>query len=311
MKRRNGGKSTLIQVKDFLCLIFTSTHVQLFARLGGKQSLDGLDLNLFSDIPGGIQAGNVVEFCGQEGSGKTEVLLHLIANCILPKSWKDLNLNGKSIGVVFVDTDYHFQLLRLVTIMEFRILRAIREIHHAPEYVNTAGEFCYPEKYRDYETFIKSCLNLLFIVRCNQSIQLLATILSLENLLTAKPEVGILMIDSVSAFYWIDRCSGAESQNNQEKNQRKIVDILRKYVKEYHVVLIATKLFIFGTTEKTPTRHEYLSQAWQKLVNFRYEFEKKSFQSGVNLVYSAHRIFPLSSKKRQFSIGEHGIDFIS
>lgn len=288
-------------------------------RLGGKHALDGLDADLFADIPEGIQPGNVVEFCGQEGSGKTEMLLHLIANCILPKSWKDLKLNGRSVGVVFVDTDYHFQLLRLVTIMEHRILNAIKETqagaftenNRTNHLENASGDDStrYPEKYSDYENFIKSCLSLLFIVHCNSSIQLLATVLLLENLLAAKPEVGVFMIDSLSAFYWLDRCSGGESLSHQESNQRKVVDVIRKYAQQYHVVLIATKQSIFGSTEKTASR-EHLCQAWQRLVNFRYEFERKRTQNGLDLIYSVCSTYPPSRKIQRFYIKESGIEFV-
>lgn len=289
-------------------------------RLGGKQALDGLDTNLFADIPDGIQPGSVVEFSGQEGGGKSEMLLHLIANCILPTSWKDLKLNGRSVGVVFVDTDYHFQLLRLVTILEHRILNAIKETQagtmlsknsKSNQWDNNTDEHpsCYPEKYDDYETFIKTCLSNLFIVHCNSSVQLLATILSLENLLAAKPEVGVLMVDSLSAFYWVDRCSGGESLSYQEANQRKIVDVVKRYTQQYHVVLIVTKQSIFGSTEKT-TRREYLCQAWQKLVNFRYEFDSKRLQNGMDFTYSVSRTYPASNNCIQFSIKESGITFV-
>ena len=288
-------------------------------RLGGKHSLDGLDANLFGDIPEGIQPGNVVEFSGQEGSGKTEILLHLITNCILPKSWKDLKLNGRSVGVVYVDTDYHFQLLRLVTIMEHRILNAIKVTQTGASLENnrsTTGENIpasdsahYPEKYSDYEDFIKSCLGRLFIVHCNSSIQLLATVLSLENLLAAKPEVGVFMIDSLSAFYWLDRCSGGESQSHQEHNQRKIVDVIRKYAQQYHVVLIATKQTIFVSSDKS-THREHLCQAWQRLVNYRFEFDKNKGQNGVNQIYSVCRTYQLSKKHLRFYIKESGIEFL-
>lgn len=286
-------------------------------RLGGKHTLDGLDTNLFGDIPEGIQPGDVVEFSGQEGSGKTEMLLHLIANCILPKSWKDLKLNGRSVGVVYVDTDYHFQLLRLVTIMEHRILNAIKVTQtRAENNRSTTGENIpgtdsahYPEKYSDYEDFIKSCLGRLFIVHCNSSIQLLVTVLSLENLLAAKPEVGVFIIDSLSAFYWLDRCSGGESQGHQEHNQRKIVDVVRKYAQQYRVVLIATKQTIFGSSDKS-THREHLCQAWQRLVNYRFEFDKNKGQNGVNQVYSVCRTYQLSKKHLRFYIKESGIEFL-
>lgn len=288
-------------------------------RLGGKHALDGLDTNLFGDIPEGIQPGNVVEFSGQEGSGKTEMLLHLIANCILPKSWKDLKLNGRSVGVVYVDTDYHFQLLQLVTIMEHRILNAIKVTQTGAFLENNRGNTvenipgsdsaCYPEKYSDYEDFIKSCLGRLFIAHCNSSIELLATVLSLENLLVAKPEVGVFMIDSLSAFYWLDRCSGGESQSNQEHNHRKTVDVIRKYTQQYHVVLIATKQTIFGSSDKSAHR-EYLCQAWQRVVNYRFEFDKNKVRNGVNQIYSVCRTSQLSKKHLRFHIKESGIEFV-
>ena len=315
------SKSLTYSLSYYYLTIYFHLTFQLFVRLGGKQTLDGLDKILFADIPDGIQPGNVVEFSGQEGSGKTEMLLHLIANCILPKSWKDLELNGRSVGVVFVNTDYHFQLLRLVTIIEHRILTAIKvsqsvtmsteksKVNHLDHNTSQQHNSCYPEKYSDYETFIKTCLGHLYIVNCNSSLQMLATILSLENLLSAKPEVGIFMIDSLSAFYWVDRYNGGERLVYQESNQRKIVDAITRYAQQYHVVLIVTKQAIFGSTEKA-TRHDYLCQSWQKLVNFRYEFDRRKLQNGMDLMYSVFRTYPPSNKLKQFYIKESGIEFV-
>lgn len=147
------------------------------------------------------------------------------------------------------------------------------------------------------------------LFRCNSSIELLATVLSLENLLAAKPEVGVFMIDSLSAFYWLDRGSGAESLGLQESNQRKVVNILQKYVQKYHVALIATKQSIFMNAEKS-TNREYLCQPWQRLVNHRYEFDRNSVQTGVDITYSVHRTFPLSRRHQRFFIKESGIEFM-
>lgn len=277
-------------------------------RLGGEQALDDLDTKLFADIPDGIKPGHVLEFSGQESSGKTEMLLHLIANCILPKSWKDLKLNGRSVDVVFVDTDYHFQLLRLVTVLEHRIVNAIKEAQND----NHAGDecFCYPDKYNDHEDFIKNCLSHLFIVHCNNSIQLLATVLSLENLLAARPEVRIFMIDSLSAFYWIDRFSSRENLSTQEANQKKIVSVLARFTRQYHVVLIGTKQSLFASSEKTP-RREYLCQKWQRLVNFRFQFSMEGKIKGTDLVYSVCQTCSPGNKIVRFYIKESGIQFLS
>lgn len=43
-----------------------------------------------------------------EGSGKIEMFFYLIVNCIFLKLWKDFKLNGRFVGVVFVDIDFYF-----------------------------------------------------------------------------------------------------------------------------------------------------------------------------------------------------------
>lgn len=63
--------------------------------------------------------GDVVELHGAEGTGKTEALYHLIVRCLLPA-----NRGGLEVEVVFVDTDYHFDTLRLVTILEARLAQS-------------------------------------------------------------------------------------------------------------------------------------------------------------------------------------------
>ncbi|XP_025947394.1 DNA repair protein XRCC2 isoform X2 [Apteryx rowi] len=87
---------------------------QLLARLEGRSSLKNLEPYLFAE-EGFPVHGDVVEFHGPEGTGKTEMLYHLIARCILPKSG-----GGLEVEVMFIDTDYHFDMLRLVTILEHR-----------------------------------------------------------------------------------------------------------------------------------------------------------------------------------------------
>lgn len=49
-------------------------------------------------------------------SGKTELLYHLLCRCVLPNA-----AGGLEADVVFVDTDYSLDMLRLVSIMESRL----------------------------------------------------------------------------------------------------------------------------------------------------------------------------------------------
>ncbi len=63
-----------------------------------------------------------MEFHGLEGTGKTETLHHLITRCIMP-----VQSGGLEVAVVFVDTDYHFDMLRLVSVLEGRLAEDSKE----------------------------------------------------------------------------------------------------------------------------------------------------------------------------------------
>ena len=61
-----------------------------------------------------------MELHGTEGTGKTELLYHLLVRCLLPE-----DAGGLGVEVVFLDTDHHFDMLRLVTVLEHRLAQTI------------------------------------------------------------------------------------------------------------------------------------------------------------------------------------------
>ncbi|KAL5481853.1 hypothetical protein EMCRGX_G022113 [Ephydatia muelleri] len=99
----------------------SETAVQLFSRLGAKESLGDAGLHMFSHISGGLLPSDVVEFSGAEGTGKTELLLNIVAYCTLPKVVGSNMSLGKEVDVVYVCTDYKLDLLRLVTVLEAKL----------------------------------------------------------------------------------------------------------------------------------------------------------------------------------------------
>ncbi|KAF2983671.1 hypothetical protein EK904_005599 [Melospiza melodia maxima] len=228
-----------------------SSCLKLRARLEGRSSLKNLEPCLFAE-EGSPVHGDVIEFHGPEGTGKTEMLYHLLARCILAKAQ-----GGLEVEVMFVDTDYHFDMLRLVTILENRLAQGTEEM-------------------------IKQCLGRLFLVSCSSSTQLLLTLYSLENLFCAHPSLCVLILDSLSAFYWIDRSNGGESLTLQEMNLKKCANFLEKLVTQHHLILFATTQTLMQKSANSaegflPSKlpHEtdtdyrpYLCKSWQQMIPY-------------------------------------------
>ncbi|KXJ29770.1 DNA repair protein XRCC2 [Exaiptasia diaphana] len=288
---------------------------QLFSRLGSRQPLNGLDSGMFCGIPNGIQPGDVVEFHGAEGCGKTEMLLHLIANCVLPQTWNDINLGGHGVQVIFIDTDFHFQVLRLVAILECRIENAKKMLTVVSHDADADGANDQNECTNDIEEFIKTCLSRLYVLRCNNSLELLTSLLSLEQMLMAKPEVCVLMIDSLSAYYWIDRSKGWESTNDQEENMKKIIMIIKKYAKDFLLVVIVTTHAIFSSSLKSV--EPYFCRSWSSVVRYKYLFSRKDEHAfnasavGPQPVFIAQRTLPRSNQFQKFCCTDKGVEFRS
>ncbi|NXH16296.1 XRCC2 protein, partial [Bucco capensis] len=266
---------------------------KLLARLEGRSSLKNLEPFLFAE-EGSPVHGVVIEFHGPEGTGKTEMLYHLIARCIIPKSG-----GGLEVEVMFIDTDYHFDLLRLVTILENRLVQRTEEM-------------------------IKQCLGRLFVVNCSSSTQLLLTLYSLENMFCSHPSLCLLILDSISAFYWIDRSNGGESLNMQEMNLKKCANFLEKLVREHHLALFATtqtlmqkstnsaeSCFPLKLQQETDTDYRpYLCKSWQQIVTYRIFFSKQcnSDNSKGFTVISCH-LKRNHVVKHSFSVTECGVQF--
>ncbi|XP_031311616.1 DNA repair protein XRCC2 [Camelus dromedarius] len=267
---------------------------ELLARLEGRSSLKDIEPYLFADEDSPVH-GAILEFHGPEGTGKTEMLYHLTARCILPKSE-----GGLEVEVLFIDTDYHFDMLRLVTVLEHRLSQSSEEV-------------------------IKHCLGRLSLVYCSSSTQLLLTLYSLETMFCRHPSLCLLILDSLSAFYWIDRVNGGESVNLQESVLKKCSQLLEKLVNEYRLVLFATTQSIMQKTANSaegpscasnrPSDAEldyrpYLCKAWQQAVKHRIFFFKHDDSKTSNQFSLVSRHLKSNNlRKHFFIIRESGVEF--
>lgn len=243
---------------------------QVFSRLGTKEILGDLDLPLFSHL-GSVQAGlapaSVVEVCGCEGVGKTELLLNMAARCVLPKSWKGVEMSGRGVGVVCICTDYKFSVLRLASVLDRRICSVLAHSSGADlspssksaaaHTAVTSNAECQGQRvHMEIDQLIHECLSRIHLLYCSSVPELVAALDSLQTFLLGHPEVCLLMVDPADGFCWMDRveCRGCREF---EQRQSQWVGALSRLSREHHLVVVATRLRVSG--ESTVGRHSLAS----------------------------------------------------
>ncbi|TSK28311.1 DNA repair protein XRCC2 [Bagarius yarrelli] len=232
------------------------------------------------------------------------MLYRLLSRCILPT-----HSGGLEVEVVFIDTDYHFDMLRLVSILESRLTSSLL----------------------DSETeaaVVRSSLSRLSVLHCSSSVQLLLTLHYLEATLCSRPALCLLVIDSISAFYWIDRANGGDSLVRQEANLRKCTEMLDRLRRDYGLVILATTHAVMRNYSSSSTasgssepwkrsadfNKQYLCRAWQKILTHRLLFSK-SHQASVSQEHrqlfsvACNTIRTKGVRRSVFYVTEAGVQF--
>jgi DNA-repair protein XRCC2 len=109
----------------------------------------------------------------------------MLITCVLPPE-----LAGWGKAAILLDTDHKFNVLRFAQLLRSRVRRLL------------------PLDHSDSDAIVTKAFGLLHVFRPSSSQQLAATIQHLPVYLATKlPEedLGVLAVDSISAFYWPDR----------------------------------------------------------------------------------------------------------
>ena len=137
--------------------------------------------------------GDVIEVQGPPASGKTHFLYYLIINSILP-----LDLGGWDSIAVILDTEMTFDVLRFHQLLVARLRRLRPQVDDDT-----------------VQSLARDALNRLHIFKPDSSSQLAVTIYHLPKCMADKiPDrrIGLVAIDSISAFYWPDRYTAHQLQ---------------------------------------------------------------------------------------------------
>ncbi|TDL28378.1 hypothetical protein BD410DRAFT_780880 [Rickenella mellea] len=182
--------------------------------------LPALDTHIFASLAyfpsqsSSLNRGDVIEVQGPACSGKTHFVYHFALNCILPdevvftaidsdddvqKRTRTIEFGGWNKAAIVMDTDGRWDIARFHHLLRHRLTRVLAATYDADDFQPSLSDL------------VTSCLQRLRIFRPTSSLSLAATLLQLPTYhATHLPDIpiGLLLIDSISTFYWEDRFNG-------------------------------------------------------------------------------------------------------
>ncbi|XP_020794912.2 DNA repair protein RAD51 homolog 3 [Boleophthalmus pectinirostris] len=132
-------------------------------------------------LGGGIPLGKTVELCGVPGIGKTQLCLQLAVDVQIPQCF-----GGLGAQCLFIDTEGTFFLERFRE-MAAAVVRHCSLLTEDPEQQDAMKTFT-----------VDKILSNLFVVCCDDSMELLSQISDLPTFLSDHPEVRLIIIDSIA-----------------------------------------------------------------------------------------------------------------
>jgi DNA-repair protein XRCC2 len=182
-------------------------------------------------VESSLARGDVIEIQGPAASGKSQLLYHLAASCILPKEvliistdvpdQRMVHLGGWCGSAIVFDCDGRWDTRRLHDMLLARLKVSFSKTQLPP----------LPHKSNSTISSIAlDALSRLHVFRPTSSFQLAATLLNLPKYHAEQmpdEEIRLLFVDSISSFYWADRWQAEYSGSKKTHRSNPLGHVLQ------------------------------------------------------------------------------------
>lgn len=271
----------------------TECGLRLLSRLTSKKRPSLLGLSPEIMPVDGPKPGEIIEICGESSTGKTMHTMDLIAQAIIPKEY-----GGKGATAIVIDTNSNFHV-------PYQMARFIeKHIFHHRSMVNPAADtemLQNDTEVQNIDTIVFQVLKKIQFFKCYSANEYELTLQYCKNeILITNKDVSLLVIDSISTFYW------CEPPIRMDTYLRQKVQELRNLVDEFKLVVIYTRPRDFGN----------FSPAKDDLINYKIYLKNiKDSSNQANqtetVTREAHNYYTDKKLSRKFVINQHGIEWLS
>lgn len=244
-----------------------------------------------------LNQGDVVEIQGPAASGKTHLLYHMLVTCLIPRQHEGKDIAGWGKAAVLFDTDARFSITRLHRLLVSRLCRLL-DLDSAVDSSVIA------------EDLANQCLKNLHVFHPASSLQLAITLLHLPRYHSTNPrlqeqEIGILAIDSLSAFYWRDRyaleqlrdAADSSSENLSPNHLHHVVMALQRFRHSHRPVILLTNWGLNSLVKPAGTGESANTFYRQHLHPFPAPFERHGADEALASIERSQR------ERREASVG--------
>lgn len=276
----------------------TECGLKLLSRLTSKKRPSLLRLSPEIMPEDGPKPGEIIEMCGEGGTGKTMHTMDSIAQAVIPKKY-----GGKGATAIVIDTNSNFHVPdRMARFIEKHIFHHRSTVHPAADTEMLQND----TELQNIDSIVFEVLKRIQFFKCYSAKEYELTLLYCKNeILMTNKDVSLLVVDSIATFYWSE-LGDRDTPIRMDTYLRRKVQEIRNLVDEFKLVAIFTRPAEFGNF--SPAKDDLIDYK----IHLKYIKDPSDQANRTGTVTrEAHNYYCNKKLSRKFIINNHGIEWLS
>lgn len=202
--------------------------IQLLSRLRKNKEIRNYYPTLFES---GIKNEDLIEM-SSDGKRASFLIIDIICEALVPSE-----LDGPEIGVVLLATDGSISHEKILKVLTQKLLLKISQYNSNGNLDTTL-----------LDTLLLKSLKNFHLLEVYDATQFYCTLYNFENVVSAYPNISLILIENLVAFYWSEQ---GFKIIKMDLYQKKILKIVQTIIKEYKIPVLYYKPQYFHSSKES------------------------------------------------------------